>query len=160
MRSRAWKSAGSASVSPAGAPAAPAPPPTPGAARSPPAGDGIVRSTGRPSTPVQHPVDDDTGDRDPGPEREGEAREPSVRLEVSAERTGDGHDDEGGDDAGEDGVVEKDGEVDDPPPPLSGEADRADLCVVHEIAGEEQGGGGERTEHKAPLNVAASQTGR
>ena len=110
---------------------------------------------------VEEEVDEDAGDGDVEPEREGPAGDATMKLELAAQGAADGEDHQGNDGHGKYGVTDEQGEVDGADISLPLEADRADLKMVNHIGDEEGGAADERGDHASAVDVdATAQDGK
>jgi len=105
---------------------------------------------------VEEEVDDDAGDGDVEPEREGPAGDAAMKFELTAQGAADGDDDKRNDDDGENGVAQEQREIDGADEALSLEADGADLEMVDHIGDEEGGAANESGDHAGAVNVDAT----
>jgi hypothetical protein len=92
---------------------------------------------------VDHEVDDDAGDGDVEPERQGPAGDEAVLIEALEEGAAKRDDDERNDGDGEDGMGDEDGEVDRADPTLSLEQDDLVSAEVMDHVGDQEGAGDE-----------------
>src|SRR5712691_5667306 len=105
------------------------------------------RPQGQRSQAIQHPVDDDAGDRDVEPERERPARDPDVAVETPGQRAPDRRERQRHDGGGQHDVRHQQREVHGTDPPLAGEWPRARVEVIHDVGDQEDGGQNERAHH-------------
>ena len=98
--------------------------------------------------PIEHPVDDDAGDRDIEPNREGPSGDCFVFFEASLQGAGGRHQGERDNQGGQKGMGDKKGKIDGANPAALLERDGTDEIMVGEIRGEKEGGNKESSSHE------------
>jgi len=83
---------------------------------------------------IQQPVDDDAGDRDIEPEREGPAGDAAMSVEARGEAARDGDERERDDDDGQDGVRAEQNEVERTNPSLALKTDDAGVQMIEQAS--------------------------